>query len=302
MNILRPSDQWKKINKTVLQNTERMSLDSFKSGPANHKISTWNPTNNGVRFLKELIFNLCEGLSDQEWKLLTAISNRHIGKPYAIKYNNELVCLDYLQAVFEIYFISKQFELNNKVVLEIGAGYGRTCHALLCNYDVSAYYIVDINNALTLAKRYLSKVLHKKLFKKIYFISLEEFNVLDKIRFDLCLNIDSFSEMTSEAVYCYLSFIESHCRSLFIKNPVGKYLDKSLDNHCEGDDAVKMALNSGVLRDVINIYDNNEVLGQVVKFIDVYSPGPEWRCIAHEQGRPWSFYRQAYFERRENGE
>jgi len=271
-------------------------VETFKSGAANHRLAIWDPARNGVRFLKELIFNLCGQLSEREWRLLQAIGNRHVGAPYAITYNGELVCLDYLQAVFEIGFMERHAPLAGAKILEVGAGYGRTCHAMLCNHDVAEYCIIDLGNALALARRYLATVLPPEFFARIRFLPIEEYESLQAERFDLCLNIDSFAEMEAETVRLYLAYIDGHCSNFFTKNPVGKYQDNSLESHCDSE-AKRLAMQSGILRDVLDIYNTAEVYAQSRKFIEAYAPGPRWTCVGEGGGRPWSFYWQACYKR-----
>lgn len=292
-----PSSQWQRINETSLQDAASLSLETFKSAAANHKLAIWDPAKNGVRFLKELIFNLCEHLTPRQWELLRAVGNRDVGAPYAITYDGELVCLDYLQAVFEVGFMERHFRFADAAVLEIGAGYGRTAHTLLANHAIAEYVIVDLDKALVLAKRYLERVLPAAAFARLRFVPVEEFDSLDAKSFDCCLNIDSFAEMDAEIVHFYLDYIRSHCAGFFSKNPVGKYLDKSLDGHHDGAEAVRLALKSGILRDIIDIYDNAAVRKQALKFVEAYAPGPEWRCVDQGGGRPWSFYWQAAYVR-----
>jgi hypothetical protein len=295
MNTPRASSQWERINDTSLRNAEDLPLEDFKSAAANHKIAIWDPAKNGLRYLKELIFNLCASLTPREWAMLRATRNRHIGTPYAIRFDGELVCLDYLQAIFEVGSMERCVDLDEATVLEIGAGYGRTCHTLLSNHRIAEYCIVDLANALTLARRYLKEVLPGPLFSTIRFVPVEEFGDLGTKRFDLCLNIDSFAEMDAETVHEYLKYIREHCRYFFTKNPVGKYLDKSLDGHRDGEEAVRLALKSGILKDIIDIYDNEQVRQQAIKFITAYTPGEAWSCIENGPGRPWSFYWQACY-------
>lgn len=286
---------WDTYHRTRITRDASRDLSGFKSTDVNYKLGLWDPRTNGVRYLKALIYNLAGRLDETDWARLRRISNRDTGQPIAVRTNGEVVCMDYLQAVLELGFMAPHVTLDGARVLEIGAGYGRTCHAMLANHDVAAYYIVDLENSLELARAYLGDVLDRD-FAKVRFVRAEDLDrVLDDVRFDLCLNIDSFAEMDPDTVADYLGFIADHCGQLYVKNPVGKYLDRSLDDHAGGAELVTMALRTGLLRDVIDIHDSEAVRAQSAKFIDAYRPAPDWTLVADGWAEPWSYYWQALY-------
>ena len=288
---------WKFVNQTYITKDQIQDLTNFKSSSVNFKIALWNPHTNAVRYLKAIIYNLCASLTPENWERITKIENRHIGNPFTVRYNGEEICLDYLQAVYELDFIAKNVRVDGLSILEIGAGYGRTCHAIMSNHEVEIYYIVDLENCLQLSQNYLGKVLDKPAFSRIRFILAEDFDLLSDMHFDLCINIDSFAEMDAEVVQYYLDYVRKHSNYLYVKNPVGKYLDKSLDGHSQGEEVVQLALSTGVLRDIIDIHDNQAIEAQVGKFIQAYQPGSDWRCIDASWAVPWSYYWQAIFKK-----
>jgi putative sugar O-methyltransferase len=287
---------WEHINKFYITENQFEDLTNFKSNIINYKISLWNPHTNGIRYLKTLIYNLCASLSEDSWQMIRSIKNREIGNPITINYNNEEICLDYIQAVYELGFINKNenIRLDRCRILEIGAGYGRTCHTILSNHDVEAYYVIDLENCLRLSEIYLKQVLEPERFVKIKFIPVTNFNVLQDVRFDLCINVDSFAEMDAEIVKLYLNYIDLHCNYFYVKNPVGKYKDSTL-SLSQNDKEVELALNTGLLRDIIDINNNIAIKYQSEKFVDAYSPGNRWKCIDAAWSPPWSFYWQALY-------
>ncbi|MEU5610706.1 hypothetical protein ACI2L4_19210 [Streptomyces sparsogenes] len=101
--------------------------------------------------------------------------------------------------------------------------------------------------------------------------------------FDLCVNIHSFTEMTPATVREYLDLIAEKCRAFYVKNPVGKFLDKALDGHFKGDEAVRMALRTGPLRKVIDVFDSESVAEVVPDYIAAYTPGEGWHCVAESR-------------------
>ena len=164
------SPLWEYINQNQITPDKVTDLKGFKSSPVNWKISLWNPQFGGVRYLKALINNLCTQMTGGNWARLQQIRNREVGDPISISYNGENVCLDYVQTVYELEFMAAYISLDDRVVLEIGAGYGRTCHAVLSNFNISTYIIVDLPNCLELARTYLKVVLDEYLFNKIVFL------------------------------------------------------------------------------------------------------------------------------------
>lgn len=277
-------------------------LDSFKSQPINFKIGFWDPSVNGMRYLKALTYNLAAGLSAESRARLRRIDNRNVGEPITVKYAGDEVCMDYVQAVLELEFITAGFNPDGRRILEVGAGYGRACHTMLSNHDVAAYYIVDLENSLTLARGYLGKVLDADQFAKVHFLTIDEVDELpDSTRFDLGLGVNAFAEMTVDTVRDYLGFFDQRCDHFYVKDPVGKYLDNSLDGHAEGREVVELALTTGMLQDVIDVHDSEAVEAHSRNFVSAYQPGPAWHCLADSWAKPWSFYWQALYQKRAAG-
>ncbi|EEP73342.1 hypothetical protein MCAG_03669 [Micromonospora sp. ATCC 39149] len=287
---------WERYNSTQVTEEAADDLTSFKSSDVNYKLALWDPRVSGVRYLKTLIFNLAENLGEANRARLRRIANRDVGDPISVVWDGDRICMDYLQAVLELEFFSRHVPLDGATVLEIGAGYGRTCHAVLSNHDVAAYHVVDLPNSLALARRYLGTVLTAEQLARVHFHGVGEVDgPLSELRYDLVINIDSFAEMTAETVRAYLAFVATRARHLYVNNPVGKYLDKSLDGHFQGEAVVNLALSTGLLRDVIDIHDNQAVRRQSRAFLDAYRPGPGWACVAESRTIPWSYYWQALY-------
>ncbi len=292
------SSQWERINRLHFTDEALADIENFKTSAVNHKLAVWNPKTNGVRYLKELSHNLCRSLKPKEWALLDNIRGRELGNPYTVSFNGRRVCLDYLQSIFELDAIRAFVQLDGADVLEIGAGYGRTCHALFSNHILSSYTIVDLEKTLLLSSVYLKSVLSQEQYSLIKFVTAEDLGKLSSDSYTLAVNIDSFAEMPEDTVHAYLKFISTNCQWCYIKNPVGKYLDPSLDMHSDGSEAVQLALSAGLLRDIIDIHDNQIVESQSKKFLLVYSPGKDWELVSESWARPWSFYWQAIYKKR----
>ncbi|GAA2098430.1 hypothetical protein GCM10009801_69530 [Streptomyces albiaxialis] len=291
------SRQWQRISERWVTEEAAADLTDFKSDPRNFHLALWDPTTNGVRYLKALLYELATRLSPEEWARIEKVRNREVGNPLSVRIDGRPVCLDYLQASQELGFIEKAVELRGARVLEIGAGYGRVCHAMLSNYDLAGYCIVDLRNTLALSRRYLREVLDDEQFAKVRFVPVDEDveAALESSRFDLCVNVHSFTEMAPETVSAYLRLIDRSCTGFFVKNPVGKYIDKSMDGYGKGNEAVQMALENGPLRQLLDIHDTEAVKAAVPAFLSAYRPGEEWTCAREGRGLPWSYFWQAVY-------
>ncbi|QXJ26144.1 putative sugar O-methyltransferase [Actinomadura graeca] len=294
---LQASPQWEHIQESWVTEDAAADLTSFKSDDRNFNISLWNPHANGPRYFKTLVHELATRLEPADWARLRKVENRDVGEPLSVRLDGESVCLDYLQAVLELGFIERQVDLGGARVMEIGAGYGRTCHTVLANHDVAEYWIVDLTNTLRLSTAYLREVLDPERYARVRFVDVEDIDeVVRAPRFDLCVNIHSFTEMTPETVREYLDLIDEKCAAFYVKNPVGKFLDKRLDGHFKGDEAVQMALRTGPLRKVLDIFDTEAVEAAVPDFVGAYRPGDDWVCAADARGVPWSYFWQALYK------
>jgi putative sugar O-methyltransferase len=293
----RASPLWTHNSETAMTLAVSDDLAGFKSGRANFKLGLWDPQPNGVRYLKALIYSLASRLRPVDRERLRRIDHRELGDPIAVRHDGDLVCMDYLQAVLELDFISERLDLNGRSVVEIGAGFGRTCHAVVSNFGVSEYHIVDLDNTLKLSRTYLRAVLDDEQFDKLRFHSVHDLDATFPRDVDLCINIDSFAELEPETVRAYLSLVDEHCRHLYVNNTVGKYREPGLDNHSQGAAVVDLAMRTGLLRDVLDIHDSRAVAGKAPDFIAAYAPGADWTCVADGPAPVWSHYWQALFRR-----
>lgn len=294
---LQASPQWERIQQSWVTEDAATDLTSFKSDDRNFNISLWSPHANGPRYLKLLVHELATRLGAEDWARLRRVENRDVGDPLTVRVDGERVCMDYLQAVLELGFIERQVDLEGARILEIGAGYGRTCHTVLANHDVTEYWIVDLTNTLRLSRAYLREVLDSWQYAKVRFVDVDEIDqVVRAPHFDLCVNIHSFTEMMPQTVRDYLDLIDRKCAAFYVKNPVGKFLDKRLDGHFKGDEAVQMALRTGPLRKVLDVFDSEAVQAAVPDFIAAYRPGGDWSCAADARGVPWSYFWQALYK------
>ena len=98
-----------------------------------------------------------------------------------------------------------------------------------------------------------------------------------------------------EVVHEYLAFIDKHSAAFYVKNPVGKYLDKSLDGHSQGMDVIELALKQGLLTDIIDIDNQAAVIDSSKTFLKAYAPSTDWAVKADSWAPPFSYLWQALF-------
>lgn len=294
---------WQTAMKIMHGDDDGFDLETFKSSRTNFKICLWNPQTNGVRYLKSLIYCLASQLPEAELAGLDKIGGRSLGRPITVRYRGREICLDYLQALLEAGFIERGgFDFDSARVLEIGGGYGRTCHTLLCRHEeIAKYHILDLAEMFRVSNPYLSSVLPRRLLNKVVFTPIEAYSALKLEMFDLALNIDGFNEMDETVVAGYLDYIDRHADWFYTKNPVAKYLDPELDGHWAGKQAVEEALSAGILRDVIDVFDSEQVEQKIAGFLKAHLPGPSWTRVRHAVAAPWSYYHQALYRKKGGG-
>jgi len=82
--------------------------------------------------LKFLLLVVIQKQSEDFFDVYRQISNCNIGNPVSIKYRGLSINSDYLAAIEEGLFMREFGNLNDATnVVEIAAGFGRTCHTIL---------------------------------------------------------------------------------------------------------------------------------------------------------------------------
>lgn len=273
------------------KNFKEFDINTFKEGGANTRITQYNYQTHGLLFLKNILYKMIQNFSEEQMNFLKKIDNRNVGGGVNITYDCVNVDLDYLLAVEEATFLSENMsEINS--ILEIGAGYGRTCHTLLSLFPhISEYRILDLPQMLKISKCYLEKVVSKENFSKITFISAG--SEYDAKSVDLIINIDSMQEMPEETVISYLSLINKYAKFFYCNNTVGKF-DPKLCGWEESEASI-LAMNSGILKDKVNIFCPAELNAARRKFVSLFSPGEKWSTKKQEKVDPWTHYYQVLY-------
>jgi putative sugar O-methyltransferase len=283
---------WEHIFKSKKFNN--VNLDTFKNNNgANTKISQYNYKTHGLFFLKNIIFSTAQYFSDDELYILSKIKNRNYGGGVSVKFNHIEVDLDYLMALEEILFM-KDILSKTESILEIGAGYGRTCHSILSVFpNIKNYYICDLPKTLLLSNSYLKQV--NDDVNKISFISNEDMLKRHNLKFDLIINIDSFQEMDVSCIKDYFAYIDERAHFFYTKNTIGKFTPELCGFNLSK--ASVIAMKMGLLTKSIDIFDFAEVKKAQLNFLQNFVLGEKWKVIKHASCRPWSHYYQALYEK-----
>ena len=269
---------------------KQLDIDSFRQiGRDNCRLGTWDAIDQSSRYYKSLLYSNAENIDRQILKselpleskkngdglkyYLKNIRNQNIGNPPTVNYFNNEISIDYLLSTEEMFFLDDVLK-KSKTVLEIGAGFGRLSHSIIQNFEnIDRYIIVDLDEVLDLAKIYMSKVLNEQEFSKIDFISHKSIKELEgNVRIDISINIDSFQEIDESVVLDYLQFISKNSNYFYTKNAIGKYDPDLVDIKLKNNSQIKSALNMGLCKDIINIFDSNEIQKARLIYLERFCP------------------------------
>ena len=153
---------------------------------------------------------------------------------------------------------------------------------------------------LSFASKYLKIVLDDKNFKKVSFIRAQK-NLSNISKFDLknCLtiNINSFNEMSDNAFNIYIELINGIGGFFYTKNPVAKFNDPEITTNIK---RKRIALNTGQIKKIINIFDGKELDKAKKNYIQTYRPSTKWKIVATKFSKPLTYYLQTIYEKTNN--
>ncbi len=226
---------------------------------------------------------------------LDKIENQLLGNPVTVRYFDRDISFEYLQSVEELFFLESKLEKISSI-LEIGTGFGRTCHALLSNFcNIKNYVICDLPKMLSLSKNYLTNVLPFNEFNKIDFISHEEFH--EQVSTDLVINIDSFQEMDEITIKNYIEIISNISRFFYTKNTTCKYDPISINlKNPPNFKQYQYAMKMGLCRNVVDIFDTEKLFDSSKKYVKVYCP-KNFRLVKEEPSLVYKQYHSALFSK-----
>ncbi len=274
MSIADVSKRWEQLLRREFGHIDGAFLDTFRApGPANRFVA-WDPGELSQSYFKFLLFNTAQKQSAAFFKAYKALRHRDVGRPLTVRCGGCDIDADYLAAVEEWEFLHDAGALAGvRTVVEIGAGFGRTCHALLTLHpDIEHYIIVDLKPMLALSTAYLQRTMPGA---NITFIPNEELERVLAVTPDLVINIDSFQEMPPPVIGRYMTEVVGRAKLFYCKNPVGKYLPAMMGLAEVDSEHVVDAFSLGYCQNVIDIFDDDDLRRARASSLKAYCP-PGW--------------------------
>jgi len=301
------SQLWKQLSQELFHNIGDDFLRNFREpGKANNRLAAWDPFDGTMRFFKFLLFNQCKAKPDVFFEHYRRLGDTQIGNPVTIRVVRQGlpvdVNLDHFFSIEEFSFLAENIDLAEiGHVIEIGAGFGRTAHALLklCS-TVETYTIIDLPNVLKLSSLYLEAVLDEREFAKLKFVDAMEIvdsKALNRGAADLVINIDSYQEMKPEVIDFYMNNIASHARFFYSKNAIGKYRPETIGLPSGLEAEPNEIFQLGRSREIIDIFCNSELEVARTRHMDAYRPSALFRVIAEAPLDVFPYYHNTLYAR-----
>ena len=298
MATLEISNLWKSLCENQFAKTDDAFLETFRRpGGANNRLAAWDPLDKSMRYFKFLLYTAAERQPERFFELYRALGSVDLGKPISVMLRSCEINIDYFLSIDEFLFLESAIDLKSvRSVVEIGAGFGRTCHTLLALGGVKQYVIVDLPQVLELSRRALAKLIPQH-YDKVRFIDATNEKDWQGIAADLVINIDSFQEMPPVTVDSYMERIVENCRQFYVKNPIGKYDPKSIGLAAVDPNKMQDVLSLGYCRNVIDIFDDAALEKARRLYIDAYRPASNWQLVADRPMAMFPYYHHTLFGR-----
>jgi putative sugar O-methyltransferase len=300
---IKSSNLWADITSSLFQNIDNDFINSFrKPGGANARLAAWDPYDKSMRYYKFLLYNSACAKNQTFFEAYKKIKNVNIGQPVSVNIGGCNINIDHLFAVEEVLFIQDTLKNEIKSVVEIGAGFGRTCQALLCiEPTIEIYTIIDLPEVLNLSKAYLRNAI-PEFFHKIEFIDCNSDFFKDRAA-DLAINIDSFQEMMPATIDKYMKDVISNCHAFYSKNPTGKYSPSNVGLQNVKPEQLIDVYSLGYCREVFDLF-NEAALDRAAKnYLAAYLPPSDfgalgtWRLVADQAMAMFPQYHHALYLR-----
>jgi putative sugar O-methyltransferase len=297
------ADLWSSLSRTQFANIDDEFIATFmRPGGASNRLACWDPLDKTQRYFKFMLFTAARRQPERFFTLYRALGPVDIGQPVAVTVRSCAINIDYLLSVEEFMFLEAAVDLQSvRSIVEIGAGFGRTCHAflaLLAAGRLEQYTIVDLPEVLELSRRALAKLVPQH-YHKVRFIDATEATEWHGLAPDLAINIDSFQEMPPATIDAYMSRLVGNARLFYVKNPTGKYDPKSIGLAVEDPRRLHDVFALGYCRDVIDIFDDVAVDKARGPYLEAYRPAAGWEVVADRPMEMFPYYHHALYRRPE---
>ena len=249
-------------------------LFAFRApGGANARLAAWDPFDKSMRYYKFLLFNAARNKNREFHAAYSKLGNTSIGSPITVTVSGLQVDIDYLFAVEEFLFLERHMDVRRlQHVVEIGAGFGRTCHTLLSQIpSIKRYTIVDLPEVLNLSKAYLARAV-PDLYSKIDFIECGATHRWHHLKTDLAINIDSFQEMRPDVIDEYMELLIRSSKAFYCKNPIAKYKPEFVGLPALKPDELLDVFSLGYCREIYDIFDEKALAMAREYYLKAYQP------------------------------
>lgn len=293
IEFMKNSKLWDSLSRTLFTD---LDIESFRQpGGANDRLATWPPED--PRWFKFMLFYAALNRSEKFFESYAALSktNTLVGNPITVTVKGLKIDLDYLLGVEEYLFLSESLTeaSSPKSIIEIGAGFGRTCHTMLHLFPrIESYTIVDLPSMLALSKPVLSRSIPQHL-DRIRFVDATNPSAWQGLSADVAINIDSFQEMTPATIDGYMQGIVQNCLAFYSKNAVGKYTPQSVLLPVNPKQPTEDVFELGYCRDVIDIFDDAALEAARLKYLMAYAPAATWVSLRDKQCTLFPYFHHA---------
>jgi hypothetical protein len=302
----KPSNLWSNITSTLFSNIDDDFVNSFRiPGGVNARLAAWDPYDKSMRYYKFLLYNTACGKTFEFFETYKKIKDVNVGQPVSVNIGGCDINIDHLFAVEEALFIRGALKSEIKSVIEIGAGFGRTCQTLLSiEPSIQSYTIIDLPEVLNLSKLYLKKAM-PELIDKVEFIDCRS-GLFKERTADLAINIDSFQEMMPAVIDGYMMDVISNCHLFYCKNPTGKYSPDTVGLQNINPEQLTDVYALGYCREVFDLFDEKALGMAAQNYLAAYLPPPpkkhaarggQWRLVADEAMVMFPYLHHALYRR-----
>lgn len=300
------SKLWEKLTSEVFSKIDQAFLENFRAPGQENKFVAWDPYERSTRYLKFLLYTIAAKQPKEFFEAYKKINTSNYGNPLSVNYSDCNINADYLAAVEEWLFLNANQGFRSvSSVVEIGAGFGRTCHTILTlSPQIEKYSIVDLDPMLELSRKYL-KLVAPEVFDRVQFISSNDFGLQELLEPDLVINIDSFQEMPLSIIDGYMNRIVKKANKFYCKNPIGKYLPELVGMPQLGPEKLLDVFKLGRCTNVIDIFCEKSLHNARGEFVEKYLPpsydsmnrSRTYKIIATKVMELFPYFHHALYER-----
>lgn len=295
-NEFRSGPVWKRITDALMSDAGATDLETFRAPGAaiNSRLASWDPGHRSHMFFKHLLLGTAVAESPRVLDCFRRIGNTGLGAPLTVEFAGLRIDLDYLLAAQEAAFLLDA-KIAPRTIVEVGGGFGRTCHALMRNLQPERYTIVDLPQTLALSRAYLRRVLEPSEYERLEFLPNEAANSAPIA--DIWINIDSFAEMEPDVVRAYLGIVDRQASYFYCRNPICKYSTQMIGATEASPESVAAAMASGVCRQLTDIFSETALESMRDPAERAYQPSARWAVMRSRPSSPYRYYQHLLYRR-----